>query len=160
MGIQTAINNQCQPDLNPVPLPRPLPLHLPSGYFFPLSASSTPMFLFCIPSDKKQFEESCLSTFSNEGTTSPVLGGLGLWSPSSLAPNPWALSLAQTIATTLLRFLSWHQAWFSAAPVTFALFSPRHYLIMAALFLLGFLCGSYLSSGSLYISFGFASVRF
>lgn len=56
------------------------------------------MFLFCIPSDKKQFEESCLSTFSNEGTTSPVLGGLGLWSPSSLAPNPWALPLAQTIA--------------------------------------------------------------
>lgn len=93
-----------------------------------------------------------------------MLGGLGLWSPSSLSPNPWALPLAQTIdiwPLVLPRcFLSWHQAWFSAAPVTFALFSPRRYLIMAALFLLSFLHGSYLSSGSLYIALGFASVKF
>lgn len=63
---------------------------------------------------------------------------------------------------TFFGFLSWHQAQFSAAnlaPIIFALFSPSRYLIIAALFLFGFLCRSYLSSGSLCITVDLASVK-
>lgn len=95
-----------------------------------------------------------------------LLGDLGLCSPpSSLVLDTWFLSpcYGAVSPTMLLGFLSWHQAHFSAANIAqifFALFSPSCYLIIAALFLLGFLYGSYLSSGFLYISVGLTSIKF
>lgn len=66
---------------------------------------------------------------------------------------------------------SYHAPWISFlapgtffcckySPIIFALFSSSCYLIIAALFLLGFLYGSYLSSGFLYITVGLTSIKF
>lgn len=79
----------------------------------------------------------------------------------SLLSEP--ISYTAASPAMFLRFLSWHQAWFSPANLALiisTLFSPSHYLIIAALFLSGFLCGSYLSSGSLCITVGLASIKF
>lgn len=100
-----------------------------------------------------------MSPCCREVWASDLLPALLLTLGLSLLSRP--ISYSAVSPAMFLGFLSWHQALFSAAnlaPIIFALFCPSHYLIIAALFLFGFLCGSYLSS--LCITVGLASVKF
>lgn len=113
MGIQTAINNQCQPDLNPVPLPRPLPLHLPSGYFFPLSASSTPMFLFCIASIiKRDKSDPKQVAFPSSATKEPRRLCWEVWASGLLLAFLPTLGLSLLLRPSIYGHRCYHAAFF------------------------------------------------
>lgn len=168
----------CQSELNPVPLPHPLPLCSPPGSCFLLSLLLPhPPFNFVFPWAKAGFlsaaRDFSWELFISDEKETTSLCYWEVWASNLLLPAllltlgldflSRPISYTAISPAMFLGFLSWHQAWFSAAhlaPIISALFSPSCCLIIAVLFSLGFLCGSYLSSGSLCTTVGLALVKF
>jgi len=128
----------CQSELNPIPLPHPFPLCLPSGFFFPSLLLSHPPFYFVFPPTKAGLQSAargfswelfvsheeitttlcCQEVWASDLLVPALLLRLGL----SLLPRP--ISYTAVNPAVFLGFLSWHQARFSTAnlaPIIFCI---------------------------------------